>query len=77
VVLYLNAAYFKEEQLKQHIEGKRHKKMESIKEERENCASRSIFVSGIKKDTFVKQIEEYFAQFGKINKIIQDQEKVF
>ena len=51
--------------------------MESIKEERENCASRSIFVSGIKKDTFVKQIEEYFAKFGKINKIIQDQEKVF
>ena len=62
--------------MKQHVEGKRHKKMESIKEERENSAVRSIFVSGIKKETFVKQIEEHFAKFGKINKIIQDQEKV-
>jgi RNA recognition motif-containing protein len=66
----------KDLQLKQHIEGKRHKKFESLKEEREKSAKRSLFVSGLRKDTFVKQLEEHFIQFGKINKVIVDQEKV-
>ena len=58
------------------MEGKRHKKMESLKEEREKSARRSVFVSGLKKDTFVKQLDEHFAQFGKIAKIVNDPHKV-
>lgn len=58
------------------MEGKRHKKIESIKEERENSAKRSLFVSGLKKDTFIKQLEDHFIKFGKINKIVTDNEKV-
>jgi RNA recognition motif-containing protein len=68
--------YLKDSQLKQHVEGKRHKKFESLKEEREKSAKRSLFISGLRKDTFVKQLEEHFIQFGKINKVIVDQEKV-
>ncbi len=63
-------------QLKQHLEGKKHKNIEAIKNEREKNAGRSIFVSGIKRDIFLKHLEDHFLQFGKINKIIQDQEKV-
>lgn len=64
-----------DEQYKQHLEGKKHKKIESIKQDREKNANRSLFVSGLKKDTFIKHLEDHFLQFGKINKIIIDQEK--
>ena len=63
-------------QLKQHLEGKKHKNIETIKNDREKNANRSIFISGIKKGIFLKHLEEHFLQFGRINKIIQDQEKV-
>lgn len=58
------------------MEGKKHKVIETIKIEREKDANRSIFVSGIKRDVFQKHLEEHFSQFGKINKVVQDQEKV-
>jgi hypothetical protein len=58
------------------VEGKKHKSIEAIKNDREKNANRSIFVSGLKRDIFLKHLEEHFLQFGKINKIIQDQEKV-
>ncbi|CAF1021580.1 unnamed protein product [Brachionus calyciflorus] len=64
-----------EDQLKQHLEGKRHKKLETIRDERENSARRSIFVSNLKKDTFIKQLEEHFSHYGKISKIVTDNEK--
>ncbi len=67
---------FKENELKQHLEGKKHKKLESIKLDREKKAECTLFVSGLKKDTFVKYLEEHFSKFGKINKIVIDQEKV-
>jgi RNA recognition motif-containing protein len=51
-------------------------KLESIKVEREKSAKRSLFVSGLKKDVFIKNIEESFLKFGKIEKIVIDQEKV-
>lgn len=70
-----NLEFSNGEQLQQHLEGKRHKKVESIREERENSAKRSLFVSNLKKDTFIKQLEEHFLQFGKISKIVTDQEK--
>ena len=58
------------------MSGKKHKKFESLKEEREKSARRSLFVSNLKKDTFVKQIEAHFEQFGKVLKIVIDQKKV-
>jgi RNA recognition motif-containing protein len=63
------------DQFKQHLEGKRHKKLEAIREERESSARRSLFVSNLRKDTFIKQLEDHFVQFGKIVKIVTDQEK--
>lgn len=63
------------DQLKQHLEGKRHKKLESIRTEREQKAWRSLFVSGIKKDTDVKQLEQHFSQFGTISKLVPDSDK--
>ncbi len=50
--------------------------MESIKDEREKSSLKSIFVSGLKKDFFIKNIEEHFLKYGKIIKIIIDKEKV-
>ena len=66
----------KETQFKQHLEGKKHKKVESVKEERAKSALKSVFVSGLKRSHFVKHLEEYFEQFGKVNKVIIDKEKV-
>ena len=56
--------------------GKKHKRLESIKDEREKSSLKSIFVSGLKKDFFIKNIEEHFQKYGKITKIIIDKEKV-
>jgi RNA recognition motif-containing protein len=76
----LNKYYFfllyLDDQFKQHLEGKKHKKIESIKHERERSAQCSVFVSNLKKDTFQKHLEENFNQFGKISKVVIDQEKV-
>lgn len=59
------------------MNGKKHKKLESLKEEREKSARRSLFVSNLKKDdTFVKHIETHFEQFGKISKTVIDSKKV-
>lgn len=58
------------------MNGRKHKKFESLKEEREKSARRSVFISNLKKDTFVKQIEEHFEQFGKIVKVVTDPKKV-
>ena len=71
-----NLEFKTSEQLKEHVDGKRHKKIESIKEDREKKALRCIFVSGLKKDTFVKQLEQHFSQFGQISKVVTDTEKV-
>jgi RNA recognition motif-containing protein len=65
-----------ESQLQEHLNGKRHKKIESIKQEREKSAKRSLFVSGLRKDTCIKQLDDHFIRFGKINKIVIDQDKV-
>ena len=72
----INSNPYLDEQFKQHQEGKKHKKLESIKLDREKTASRSLFVSGLKKGTFLKSLEEHFEKFGKITKIVIDQEKV-
>ena len=66
----------KDDQFKQHLEGKKHKKLETIREERQRSAQRSLFVSNLKPDTFVKHLEEHFAQFGSINKIVFDPAQV-
>ena len=68
--------FFIDDQFKQHLEGNKHKKIESIKHERERSAQCSVFVSNLKKDTFQKHLEEHFNQFGKISKVVIDQEKV-
>lgn len=47
-----------------------------MREEREKSTSRSIFVSGLKKDIFIKHLEEHFQQYGKILKVIIDKDKV-
>jgi RNA recognition motif-containing protein len=65
-----------EAEFKQHLEGRKHKKLESVRDEREKSALRSIFVTGLKKDIFVKNLEEYFQKYGKILKIVVDKEKV-
>ena len=70
-----NLEFKNSEQLKEHMDGKRHKKLESIKEDRAKKALRCIFVSGLRKDTFIKQLEQHFSQFGQISKVITDQEK--
>ena len=66
----------KADQFKQHLEGKKHKKLESIRQEREKLAQRSLFVSNLKKDIFQKHLEEHFAQYGKISKVVIDHDKV-
>ena len=80
IILKLKIIYifwkFSEAQFKQHLEGKKHKKLESVKEEREKAAIRSVFVSGLKRNIFIKHLEEHFEQFGKVNKVIIDKEKV-
>ena len=68
--------FHKELQFKQHLEGKKHKRLESVRLDREKSSLKSLFVSGLKKDVFVKSIEEHFQKFGKIQKIIVDKDKV-
>jgi RNA recognition motif-containing protein len=70
-----NLEFGNADQYKQHLEGKRHKKLESIRDERESSARRSLFVSNLRKDTFIKQLEEHFVQFGTIAKVVIDREK--
>jgi len=66
----------KDDQFKQHLDGKKHRKLETIREERQKSAQRSLFVSNLKPDTFIKQLEDHFAQFGPINKIVIDPAQV-
>ncbi len=70
-----NFDFTNQDQYKQHVDGKRHKKLEQIRLDREQSAKRSLFVSNMKKDTFVKQLEDHFAKYGKISKIVTDNEK--
>lgn len=68
--------FLSDDQLNEHLNGKRHKKFESLREERLNSAKRSVFVSNLNKHTFVKHLEEHFVQFGKLVKVVNDHQKV-
>ena len=63
------------EQCKQHVEGKKHARLAALRDEREQSARRSLFVSNLRRDTFVKQLEDHFVKFGTLRKLVTDPEK--
>ena len=60
-----------------HNNGKKHQRLVKVREERKASAERSIYVRSFEnRTTLESDLNEYFAQFGKVSNVFVDKEKV-
>ncbi|XP_051894356.1 speckle targeted PIP5K1A-regulated poly(A) polymerase [Pristis pectinata] len=61
--------------LNEHIKGKKHQKLLSVRNTRKLQQEKSVFVSGFQKGTSNLEITDYFQSFGTVASVIMDKDK--
>ncbi|NXW11932.1 STPAP polymerase, partial [Fregetta grallaria] len=60
----------------EHLRGKKHQRLRSLRAERRAQERRSLFVSGFARGTSGAELTEYFGAFGDVAGVVMDKEKV-
>ncbi|KAK4805499.1 hypothetical protein QYF61_005544 [Mycteria americana] len=61
--------------LAEHLRGKKHRRLRSLRAERRAQEQRSLFVSGFARGTSGAELAEYFGAFGDVAAVVMDKEK--
>ncbi|XP_006000217.1 speckle targeted PIP5K1A-regulated poly(A) polymerase isoform X1 [Latimeria chalumnae] len=61
--------------LEDHIKGKKHQKLLSVRTNRKSQEERSVFVSGFKRGTSDLEITGHFQRYGSVSSVIMDKNK--
>ncbi|NWR62303.1 STPAP polymerase, partial [Bucorvus abyssinicus] len=58
-----------------HLRGKKHRRLRSLRAERRAQEQRSLFVSGFARGTSAEELAGYFGAFGAVAAVVMDKEK--
>ncbi|XP_074670041.1 speckle targeted PIP5K1A-regulated poly(A) polymerase [Strix aluco] len=61
--------------LAEHLRGKKHQRLRTLRAERRAQEQRSLFVSGFARGTSGEELAEYFGAFGDVATVVMDKEK--
>ena len=65
-----------EQAVDDHLAGKKHQRLNNLRDSRQQQTERSVFVGGLCRLNGELELEDYFSKFGEIAKIIIDKDKV-